>query len=237
MAGIKDSVSIEEQVYRKILDSKKKFKKKKRAASPTRVEIIITGVISIFILLFAIGAAYYYNIFINLEYNIQANLAQTDTQLQKRKNLIINLGTTVVEYTKHEREIFTYLGELRTATNGGNSETFFEDIQNKFNNNDQVSAILSENPENWEKTLSGLMAVAEQYPDLKLSENLRAFMDAILEFEESIAQLRMIYNSSVNEYSTIKDQFPGCVFALLFRSEEYSYFQVDEDTRRFIPIE
>lgn len=237
MVGIKDSVSIEEQVYRKILDSKKKSKKKKRATSPTRVELIITGVICIIIFLFAFGAVYFYNIFINLEYNIQANLAQIDTQLQKRKNLIINLGTTVVEYTKHEREIFTYLGELRTATGGGNSETFFEDIQNKFNNNDQVSAILSEDPENWEKTLSGLMAIAEQYPDLKLSENFRAFMDAILEFEESIAQLRMTYNSSVNEYSTTKDQFPGCVFAFLFRSEEYSYFQVDEDTRRFIPIE
>ena len=182
MVGNKDSVSIEEKVYRKILDSKKKDKKKKRGTSPTRIEIIITGLICIIVLLFVFGAIYYYNAFINLEYNIEANLAQIDTQLQKRKNLVINLGKTVVEYSKHEREIFTHLGELRAAFSGGNSEIILEDIRNQLNNNGQVSAILSENLENWENTLSRLMAIAEQYPDLKLSENFRSFMDAILEF-------------------------------------------------------
>lgn len=235
MVGKKGSESIEDKVYRNILDSKKKDKKKKRRNYVTTKEKLITGFISAIILLFAFGAAYYYNVFINLEYNIEANLAQIDTQLQKRKNLIINLGQTVVEYSKHEREIFTHLAELRTVISGGSSEEILEDILNKLNN-DPVSAQLREDLEKWENTLSGLMAIAEQYPDLKLSENFRTFMDAILEFEGKIAELRMTYNDSVNEYSTIKDQFPGYIFAKIFRFEDYPYYQVDADARNFISI-
>ena len=237
MVGNNDSVSIEEKVYRKILDSKKKDKKKKRRTSPTTEEKIIAGLISFVVLLFAVGAVYYYNNFINLKYNLEANSAQIDTQLQKRKNLIINLGKTVVEYSKHEREIFTLVAELRTMFSGGNSETILEDIRNKINNNDPVSSILSEDLGKWENTLSRLIAIAEQYPDLKLSENFRTFMDAILGFEGIIAELRMNYNNSVNEYSTIKDQVPGCIYAYLFGFKDYPYFQVDEDARDFITIE
>ena len=154
-----------------------------------------------------------------------------------RKNLIINLGTTVVEYSKHEREIFTHVAELRTIFGGGDSEKMFEDIRNQLNNNGPVSAALSENMEKWDSALSRLMAIAEQYPDLKLSENFRTFMDAILEFEDTIAELRMTYNSSVNEYSTTKDQIPGCIFGFIYGFKNFPYFQVDDDARGFIPIE
>ena len=237
MIGKKSSVSIEEKIFEKILDSNKNDKRKKRRTSPTKVEKIITVTISVIILLFTIGGVYYYNVFINLQYNVQANLAQIDTQLQKRKNLIINLGKTVIEYSKHEREIFTNVAELRTIISGGNSETVLDDIRNKLNNNDPISIKLSEDMEKWENTLSGLIAIAEQYPDLKLSENFRTFMNAILEFEGIIAELRMTYNDSVNQYSTTKDQIPGCIFAFIFRFKDYTYFQVDEDARNFIPIE
>ncbi len=237
MVGKKGSESIEEKIFKKILDSNKNDKRKKRRTSPTKVEKIITVTISVIILLFTFGCVYYYNAFINLQYNIQANLAQIDTQLQKRKNLIINLGKTVFEYSKHEREIFTHVAELRTIITGGSSETIIEDIRNRLNNNDPVSLKLGEDLEKWENTLSRLMAIAEQYPDLKLSENFRTFMDAILEFEGIIAEMRMTYNDSVNEYSTIKDQVPGFIFAFIFKFDDYPYFQVDKDARGFIPIE
>lgn len=234
MGSTNDSVSIEDKIYRKILDSKKKDKSKKSRKYVTSKEKLITGVISAVILLFAFGVVYYYNVFINLQYNIEANLAQIDTQLQKRKNLIINLGQTVAEYSKHEREIFTYLAELRTGING-NSEEILKEIRNNLND-DVIVSMLSENLKTWENALSQLMAIAEQYPDLKLSENFRTFMDAILEFEGKIAELRMTYNSSVNEYSTIKEQFPGYIFAKMFRFEDYSFYQVDTDAQKFFPI-
>ncbi|MBW7995936.1 MAG: LemA family protein [Candidatus Glassbacteria bacterium] len=235
MIGAKKPVSIEDQVYRKILSSRKK---KARRKSPNMTEKIITIVISLIILLFAFGCAYYYNVFINLQYNIEADLAQIDTQLQKRKNLIINLGITVVEYSKHERQIFTHLGELRAAVNGGgDSQALLDELRSELEGDEVLSAILSENMDKWENALSGLLAIAEQYPDLKLSENFRTFMAAILDFEEMIADLRMTYNNSVNEYSTITDQFPGFIFASIFRCQEFSFFQVDDSSRKFIRID
>ncbi len=81
------------------------------------------------------------------------------------------------------------------------------------------------------------MAVAEQYPDLKLSENFQKYMDAILEFENKIAELRMDYNDSVNEYSTVKDQFPGNIFADILKFKEFEYFRLDIDENNFIRVE
>ena len=234
--GKNDSASIEEKIYRKILDSNKN-RKKTRGTSLTKTEIVIAGLILAVVLLFVIGAVYYYNVFINLQYNLEANLAQIDTQLQKRKNLIINLGSTIVEYSKHEREIFNHVAELRTMFSGNNSDAILEDIRNHLDTNDPLSAKLSGDLAQWENALSRLMAIAEQYPDLKLSENFRTFMDAILGFEGIIAELRMAYNNSVNEYSTVKDQIPGCVYAYMFQFKDFPYFQVDEDTCGFIPID
>ena len=232
-----DSVSIEDKIYRKILDSNKKNRRKKRRTSLTTAEMFIAGSILAIVLLFVIGAIYYYNVFINLQYNLEANLAQIDTQLQKRKNLIINLGTTIVEYSKHEREIFNHVAELRTMFSGNNSNAILEDIRNQLETNNPLNAKLSGDMAQWENALSRLMAIAEQYPDLKLSENFRTFMDAILGFEEIIAELRMTYNNSVNEYSTVKDQIPGFIYAYMFKFKDFPYFQVDEDARGFIPIE
>ncbi len=232
-----DLVSIEEKIYRKILDSNKKNRRKKRKTSLTNTEILIAGSILAIALLFVIGAIYYYNVFIHLQYNLEANLAQIDTQLQKRKNLIINLGTTIVEYSKHEREIFNHVAELRTMFSGINSNDIPENIRNQLNANAPLDASLGGDLSKWENAFSRLMAIAEQYPDLKLSENFRTFMDAILEFEGIIAELRMTYNTSVNEYSTTKDQIPGCVYAFMFQFKDFLYFQVDEDAKGFITIE
>jgi LemA protein len=120
---------------------------------------------------------------------------------------------------------------------GNNSNAILENIRNQLETNDPLNAKLSGDLAQWENALSRLMAIAEQYPDLKLSENFRTFMDAILGFEGIIAELRMEYNNSVNEYSTVKDQIPGCVYAFMFQFKDFSYFQVDKDARGFIPIE
>jgi LemA protein len=235
MIGSKEPVSVEDQVYRKILDARKQ--KKVRRKSPNTVETIVTVVISVIILAFAYGCAYYYNVFINLQYDIETNVAQIDAQLQKRKNLIVNLGITVLEYSKHERQIFTHLGELRAAVSGGgDQQSLMDNLREELAGDAQLSEVLNENMDKWENALSGLLAVSEQYPDLKLSENFRTFMTAILDFEEKIAELRMIYNTSVNEYSTISDQFPGFVFASLFRSPEFEFFQIEEDVKQFIRV-
>lgn len=235
--GRNGSRSVEEDLFKKIIGSTKKMKKvKKRGRKVTFREKALTAVISAAILLFAVGAAYYYNLFIELKYNIRANVAQIEAQLQKRKNLTVNLGETVVEYSRHEKGIFTHLAELRA---GGEAEgsVLPPEIQEALKQNaGLMEAGAGIDPKEWEGMLSNLVAVAEQYPALRLSENFRSLMDAILQFEGEIAGLRMTYNTSVNTYTTTRDQFPGYVYAKLFRCEDYEYFRMDEDAAQFIPI-
>ena len=229
-----DSVgtSIVKKLYKEIYKTNKNNTHRRRIN--TR-DIIVTGMIAVAVLFFAYGAAHFYNVFINLRYDIDANLAQIDTQLQKRKNLIINLGKTVIDYAEHEREIFTYLAELRAAFNGKNTEEILKSDNNVVTNEADL-AVKNEDEINWEDTLSKLMAIAERYPDLRLSENFQSYMSAILEFENKIAELRMIYNDSVNEYSTIQDQFPGNIYAAMLRFEKYKFFKVNEDENNFIEV-
>lgn len=231
-----DLAVIEKKIYAKILNSNRKRKRRIRKIHVQRKEKIIAFSICFVILLVVFGCIYYYNLFINLKYNVQANLAQVDTQLQKRKNLVINLGTTVVDYSKHEREVFTYLGELRTAFSNKNSEQALLALVDPNNIEIPNPAQFSGDLADLEKTLSQLMAIAEQYPELKLSENFQKYMDAILEFENDIAQLRMNYNDSVNRYSTTKDKFPGHIFASILGFEDFPYFRLDIDEQNFIEV-
>ena len=279
---------IEKRIYSKILKPEKKRKKRVSKVQISQRDKIIAFLICFGIILCIFACIYYYNMFIDLTFNVEANLAQIETQVQKRKNLIINLGKTVVDYSKHERELFAYLGELRANITNRNLDKFLESLDklddqgNQLQNNDnlneglaherellaylgelktniknrnidkflesldklddqgnqlQNNANLSEDLVKWEKTLSQLMAVAEQYPELKLSDNFIKYMDAILEFENKIAELRMEYNISVNLYSTKRSQFPGNVFASVFKFGEYPYFKLDSDEKSFIYVE
>ena len=92
-----DIAVMERKIYAKILRPNDGPRKKSGKVNITRNDKVLAASIIFIILLFTFGFLYYYNVFINLTYNIEANQAQIDTQVQKRKNLIIKLGTTVIE--------------------------------------------------------------------------------------------------------------------------------------------
>ncbi|MBF0234327.1 MAG: LemA family protein [Desulfamplus sp.] len=84
--------------------------------------------------------------------------------------------------------------------------------------------------------LGKLMAVAEQYPDLKLSTTFNSLMLALIEVEKDLAAERLKYNDQVNKYTTITAMFPGNFFAWLFNFPERSYFDSTEDAKSLVPI-
>ncbi len=232
----KDVAEIEKRIYSRILKPSSKSKKGSKRREISRREKIIASTIYFLIILIAAASIYYFNLFIALSYMIEADLAQIETQVQKRKNLIINLGKTVTDYSLHERDLFKYLGELRANKPTGSR------LDSLYRNTDQASQVLgmenlAEDLANWENKLSNILAISEQYPDLKLSENFIKYMDAILEFENRIADLRMQYNSSVNLYSTKRNQIPGSIFGAVFKFEEYPYFSLGVDDKKFIYVE
>ncbi len=85
--------------------------------------------------------------------------------------------------------------------------------------------------------LSGLLAFAEQYPDLKLSGNFQRFMDALVEVEKDIAGERIKCADLINTYTTARMTFPGNLFAALYGFEEIPYFETDPDAKVFTPVE
>ncbi|MBW2277154.1 MAG: LemA family protein, partial [Deltaproteobacteria bacterium] len=85
--------------------------------------------------------------------------------------------------------------------------------------------------------LSGVLALAEQYPDLKLSDNFRRFMDALVETEKALCDERMTYSEVVNSYTTKLKTFPGNLFAKIYGFELIPYFEADHDAQRFKPVD
>jgi len=85
--------------------------------------------------------------------------------------------------------------------------------------------------------VSGLLAFAEQYPDLKLSANFQRAMDALVEVEKDIATERIKAADFINTYTTRRMTFPGNVFAAMYGFEEIPYHQAAPEARRFEPVE
>jgi LemA protein len=79
--------------------------------------------------------------------------------------------------------------------------------------------------------LSRIFAIAERYPDLRLSENFQRFMDALVDAEDKIAEQRMVYNERANIMSTAVDKFPGFIFAKVYGFEPPPFFEPEDEAR------
>ena len=86
-------------------------------------------------------------------------------------------------------------------------------------------------------SLAGLLAVAEQYPDLKLSVTFQSLMAAIVEVEKDLAAERLKYNEDVMAYMEFVRRFPSRIFATIFGFTGQGYFIADEHAQRFVPID
>lgn len=165
------------------------------------------------ILLFALIITY--NSFIKYRNMIEEEWSGIDTALKRRTNLIPNLISAVKGYSKYEADT---LAEM-TRTRG-----HAEDVEGRSNEESQIS-----------KSLGGLIAVAEAYPDLKASENFSVLQQALIEVEQEIQQLRRDYNRAVRKYNTGIQSFPGNIMARLFHFTKAEYFSLELATQREVP--
>lgn len=175
-------------------------------------------VIGILILLYAV-VKYQYNRIVALDQLTKERLAQVENVLQRRNDLIPNLVATVKGYAKHEKEIFEKIAEMRTKLAGTTS------ISEKAAVSDQLSSALSR-----------LLAIAENYPALRASENFARLQDELAGTENRIAVERMRYNEAVREYNRAVKSIPIVFFMKwLPFDKEKSYFEVTSPTTREVP--
>ena len=156
-----------------------------------------------------------YNRFVGQEEAIKAQWAQVQNQLQRRNDLIPNLVETVKGFAAHEEGIFSDIADARSRLLAAQSPEQTIEAANA-----QTSA------------LGRLLAIAENYPQLKANEQFNRLMDELAGTENRIAVERMRYNERVQEYNTARRQFPSNVTARVFGFDEYPFFEVPPEAQR-----
>ncbi len=164
-----------------------------------------------------------YNKFTAQEEAIKAQWGQVQNQLQRRNDLIPNLVNTVKGYASHEREVFEAVAASRAKLAGANStEPNEQTIQAA---NQQTAA------------LARLLAVVENYPQLKADTQFARLMDELAGTENRIAVERMRYNEKVQQYNTLRRQFPSNVTAKMFGFKEYPYFEAPKEAQQLPKVD
>jgi LemA protein len=163
-------------------------------------------------LLVALVAGCGYNTIQTLDEQVNAAESQIKVQLQRRADLIPNLVETVKAYAKQEETIFIAVAEARAklagAVQGGNLDSMAA-----------ANAALN-------GPLGRLLAIAENYPQLKSNENFRALQDQLEGTENRIAVARQDYNETVNRYNAYIRRFPQVVTAKILGKKARSYFEL-----------
>ncbi len=177
---------------------------------------LVIGGIAIVIVLILIFI-YYYNRIRVLTNRIEEAWAQIDVQLKKRFDLVPNLVETVKGYAEHEREIFEKVTEARERMVSGSREERME-----------ASNALT-------GALRTLFAVAENYPDLKASENFKLLQEQLEGIESKIAYARQYYNSSVLMFNNVITTIPGAWFA--GGRQKHGFLEIPEEERRAVKVE
>jgi LemA protein len=156
-----------------------------------------------------------YNTFVSQEQQIKAQWAQVENQLQRRNDLIPNLVETTKGFAQHEEAVYKDIADARSQLL--NAKTPDETIAAA---NKQTSA------------LGRLLAVVENYPQLKSNEQFNRLMDELAGTENRIAVERMRYNEKIQEYDAARRQFPGNLTAKMFGFKEYPFFQAPPEAKQ-----
>jgi LemA protein len=172
---------------------------------------VIIIVVAAVVLLLLIGAAMYNGL---VRLNQQADEAWSDinVQLKRRYDLIPNLVNTVKGYASHEK-------------------TVFEDVTNARANamSAQGVAETAKTDNAFQQTMKSLFAVAENYPDLKATQNFQELQAELTDTEDKIQASRRFYNGVVRDFNSKRKSFPTNIFAnMLGFKQDKVYYEVDE---------
>lgn len=173
---------------------------------------IIVGIVLLIIVIALIAT---YNNLVTARQRVKNGWSQIDVQLQRRFDLIPNLVESVKGYMSHETSVLEKVTELRTSWANAKSVSEKMDIDNQLS-----------------ETLKTIMAVSENYPDLKANENFIALQGELSNTENKISYSRQFYNDTVTRYNTMLETFPSNIVASLFHFESEKLFEVDSSEAR-----
>ena len=173
---------------------------------------ILIIVLVVLVILYVIKV---YNNLVNLRNKVRDQYSQIDVELKRRFDLVPNLVETVKGYAKHEKETLSQVIAARNmAVNANNTQ---EKSQAEANLNSSIKS---------------LMAVVEQYPNLKADANFTSLQNQLTSLEVEIANSRRYYNACVKTFNNKVLMFPSNIVARRYKFEKQPSFEVDAPEER-----
>ena len=177
---------------------------------PLIIVIVLVGLPSLLVMIWAFAI---YNRFVRLRNHIRESWAGIRVELQRRYDLIPNLVETVRGYAAHEQETLGAVVERR----------------NRALANDSSPVSQSADERALESSLTRLLAIAEDYPELKADGHFRELHDELVNTEDRLAATRRFYNANVRDYSNLREQFPTSVIGSMGGFGPQSFFELSDE--------
>lgn len=146
---------------------------------------------------------------------VESAWSNIDVQLKRRFDLIPNLVESVKAYAKHEKDVFERITALRTSFENASEPKEIGEIDQQMN-----------------LAVKRLFAIAENYPDLKASQNFLMLQESLAGTENRIAYSRNNYNNAVMSYNTALQTFPGLLLAGPLHFHKKEFFEVEDSVMR-----
>ncbi len=186
------------------------------------IETILEGLnpiwfVVIAIVILVIWIASSYNKLVHLSQKVNQSAGTIDVYLKQRFDLIPNLVETVKGYARYEESILEKITEIRAeyVNNNNQSMSVNAELNNRYNQ---------------------LLAVVENYPELKSNENFLNLQKQLSKVESQLQAARRIYNSDVTVYNTKVHSVPSNIIAGIFGFKEASLFEIQANERENINI-
>ena len=187
--------------------------------------IIVLGILAIIVL----WVAGMYNGFVAAEEEVESAWSQVENQYQRRADLVPNLVATVKGYAAHEQETLEGVIEARAKATQVT-------IDPAKATPEQLAAFQAAQGE-LSQALGRLLAVAENYPDLKANENFRDLQAQLEGTENRITVARQLFNESARNYNTKIRRFPNNILAGMCGFEKKPYFEAEEGASKAPKVE
>jgi LemA protein len=176
------------------------------------VVLIVVVAIVVIAVLYYIGKR---NSIIASRNRVDESWSGIDVQLKRRHDLVPNLVETVKGYAAHESQVFEKTAKARAEAMSAQGVGDTAKAEQKLTG-----------------ALTDLRAVAENYPQLRATENFQQLSRNLSELEDEIQAARRIYNSNVQSYNTTIQQFPGSVIANQSGFTAREYFEIEDGSER-----
>lgn len=174
--------------------------------------LIAAGSVVLVIVLIVAGLVSSYNGLVTKQEAVKKADSDIQTVMQRRADLIPGLIESVKKYAAHEEGVYTALADARAKLSSASNPAEYDDAVNTLNS-----------------ATTQLLAIAENYPELKAADTFISFNDELSGTENRIAVARKDYNDTATEYNTAIKKFPTVIIANMFGFKEAPLFRAADE--------